>query len=208
MVLGVERFFLGGGDGRGGTDVVLVLGDSRGDEMRASMAMMEKARAKFDAVAAARMIEAGLSAWQIGEKLGVAEMEVRRWAKKHRLGKRLEENEGCVTRKATEEELREGAARPVGKAAHWPEEPEDPGADWRSGADDGAPPSAETEASVEPSAQETAADTEAAAAVREEKAAAYRVVLADLGEEAVALMELSKVLHRRLAGVLGGDADG
>ena len=162
MGLGVERFFLGGGDGRWGTDVVLVLGDSRGDEMRASMAMTEKARAKFDAVAAARMIEEGLSAWQIGEKLGAAEMEVRLWAKKHRLGKRLEENEGCVTRKATEEELREGAARPVGKAAHWPEEPEDPGADWRSGADDGAPPSAETEASVEPSAQETAADTEAA----------------------------------------------
>lgn len=180
--------------------MVLVLGDSRGDEMRASMAMMEKAMAKFDAVAAARMIEAGLSAWQIGEKLGVAEMEVRRWAKKHRLGKRLEENEGCVTRRATAEELSEGAARPMGKAAHWPEEPEDPGADWRSGADDGAPPAAETEAPVEPSMQETAADTEAVAAVREEKAAAYRVVVADLREEMEALTEMVRFFRRRLVG--------
>lgn len=107
MVLGVERFFLGGGDGRWGTDVGLVLGDPRGAAMRKSMRMKEQARTRFDARAAGRMIKEGLRAAQIGDRLGTDEMKVRRWAKRHKLGKKLEKNEGCVTRKATKKELSE-----------------------------------------------------------------------------------------------------
>ena len=53
----------------------------------------------------AKMIQEGLRADQIARKIYADEMDVRRWAKKHRLGKRLDENEGCTTRQATPEEL-------------------------------------------------------------------------------------------------------
>ena len=52
-----------------------------------------------------KMIRDGLSAYQISLQLNLADAEVRSIAKRHRLGRRLMQNEGCTVRQATAEEL-------------------------------------------------------------------------------------------------------
>lgn len=120
--------------------------------MRQSIELKRRAKEKFDAVTVRKMIGEGLQAATIATRTGTDEMEVRRWAKRHRLGKKLEENEGCVTRKATAAELSAAEAmigsvkdRPPGNVAHFPKEPEDPEADWSHGPEEGLPPFTEPE---------------------------------------------------------------
>lgn len=120
--------------------------------MRQSIELKRRAKEKFDAATVRKMIGEGLQAATIATRTGTDEMEVRRWAKRHRLGKKLEENEGCVTRKATAAELSAAEAligsvkdRPPGKAAHFPKEPEDSEADWSHGPEEGLPPFTEPE---------------------------------------------------------------
>ena len=52
-----------------------------------------------------KMIRDGLSAYQISLQLNLVDAEVRSIAKRHRLGRRLMQNEGCTVRQATAEEL-------------------------------------------------------------------------------------------------------
>lgn len=120
--------------------------------MRQSIELKRRAKEKFDAAAVRKMIGEGLQAATIATRTGTDEMEVRRWAKRHRLGKKLEENEGCVTRKATAAELSAAEAligsvkdRPPGNVAHFPKDPEDPEADWSHGPEEGLPPFTEPE---------------------------------------------------------------
>lgn len=150
-----------------------------------------KARREFSDQEAAKMVRKGFQAAQIGERLGLDEMEVRRWAKRHRLGKQLEMNEGCVTRQATPEELREAEAMSLSKRRKEMEpvaiQPK--------------------EAKEVPVIMMKAAKPVGLAAfpfkrrnekAAEEKAAAYRMVLDDVGAEEEELRRLGGFLRRRM----------
>ena len=160
-----------------------------------------KAQREFSDQEAAKMVREGLQAAQIGERLGIGEMEVRRWAKRHRLGKQLEANEGCVTRQATPEELREAEALSLPKrrkemepVAIQPKEVKK------------APVIVMKAAKpVGLAAFPCGRENGKAAA---EKAAAYRTVLEDVGAEVEELQHLGGFLQRRMERYERSEEDG